>query len=170
TEPAKSLGIWQYDDAGKPMRAPDRPAYYVVESAYLQSGEDPSYGLDAASLPDRFGLIDQAIAGFQLMASPEIRFSNSSETGIILYMPALDRNAAIVGVATGSVTFGQLAHDAALASGAEDIAIAVSRDPSPSTAESNAGLSPRSNVRKFIFGGRTWTVTVPPAAPGPAEE
>jgi two-component sensor histidine kinase/CHASE1-domain containing sensor protein len=170
TEPAKSLGIWQYDDAGKPTRAPARPAYYVVESVYLRNGGELSLGLDIASLPDRRASIVQALAGFQLTSTPEIQFNNSADTGIVLYIPALDRNGEIVGVATGSVTFMQLARDAALASGAQGIDITVSRD-SPSTAADNAAAppAPRSNVRTFLFGGRTWTVTVPPATPGPAE-
>ncbi len=160
----KGLGIWQYNRAGKPERAPDRPVYFVREATNYLAGIAPPVGLDVASIPARAALINQSIASFDLVASGPITFDGSQESGVVLVIPAIDRAGAIVGVATGTITFSELATIAALASGARGVTIAVGVDTpgaAPAPGASLRGAEPAiANKRVFSFGGRTWTVTV----------
>ena len=164
TEPGKTLGIWQYDENGKPVRAPDRPVYYPVDSAYVIGGPEPSYGLDVASLPGRVDAIDKAISSFDLVIGKPILFTGSTQGGVVFYVPATDRTGAVVGVATGTLTFDELSTVAAQTSGAAGVKISVDVDePSDASAPGAAAEPATPNKRVFNFGDRTWTVTVPPA-------
>ena len=85
SEPAKTLGIWQAGADGKPVRAGDRPVYFVIESGYLPSGGEPAYGFDAASDPVRSKAIEQTIGEFQLVVSDAVTLLSSGEPGVVFY-------------------------------------------------------------------------------------
>ena len=169
-EEGKSLGIWQYGPDGKPQRAPDRPVYFVREAANAQAGTVPPTGFDVASVASRGALIRQSMSQSDLVASRPVGFDNNADEGVVLVVPTVDRTGSIVGVATGTITFQELATVAALASGAYGVRIAVDADAPPT--ESSAGASTGDvattapNKRVFNFGGETWTVTVPGSAGG----
>ena len=102
---------------------------------------------------------------FDLLVSRPFAIDNSTEEGVVLIVPAIDRAGSIVGVATGTISFAELATVAALASGAYGVKVAIDvRKPeaAPSsggtTGDANATIP---NERIFNFGGQTWTVTVP---------
>ena len=160
-----SLGIWQYGPDGKPERAPDRAAYFVREAANSQAGTAPAIGFDVASIASRAALIEKSMSTFDLLVSRPFAIDNSTEEGVVLIVPAIDRAGSIVGVATGTISFAELATVAALASGAYGVKVAIDvRKPeaAPSsggtTGDANATIP---NERIFNFGGQTWTVTVP---------
>ncbi len=171
SEEGRTLGIWQYGPDGKPERAPERPVYYVREAVNHLSGGSPPAGLDVASIAPRAALIKDAIATFDLLASRPVTFNDNSGEGVILIVPALDRSGSIVGVATATMTFSELATVAALASGARGVTIAVGVDEpgaAPSPGRPPGTVDPdHPNTRTFAFGGRTWTVSVPPTAGDP---
>ena len=107
---------------------------------------------------------------FDLLVSGPFAIDDSTEEGVVLIVPAIDRAGSIVGVATGTITFAELATVAALASGAHGVKVAIDvRKPgaAPSsggtTGDANAAIP---NKRIFNFGGRTWTVTVPTSTGG----
>ncbi len=166
TEPGKSLGIWRYDDAGKPVRAPEQPVYYVVESGYLLSGENPAYGLDVTSLPGRTEMIEQATRTFELVISQPLQFAGSADRGVIFYVPALDRSGSIVGVATGTLTFDELSKVAVLTSGAVGVRVEVDVDKPNQASPLSREAEASSIERIFNFGGRTWTVSLPVSSTG----
>ena len=166
TEPAATLGIWERDAAGEPVRAGVRPVYFVVESGFLADGAEPPYGLDAAAPPERAADIKEALQRFELVASRQIRFS-SGELGVLLYDPVLDRNGAVVGVATASLAFDQLVDTASRVSGVSGISISVA-EPLPSSElqkEDELTTGP-GNRRAFNLAGHSWTIAVAEALPG----
>lgn len=169
SEKDPSLGIWQYGPNGKPERAPDRPVYFVREASNHINGSEPAIGFDVASRPERAALIKQSMASFDLVVSRPVAFGGSSGDGVVLVIPAVDRSGSIVGVATGTITFGELATIATLASGAYGVEVTVGADkpgtaPSPGDPTKAGAANP--NKRIFDFGGRTWTVTVPSSTGG----
>ena len=158
---AGALGIWQPGPDGKPVRAPVKDSYFVVEASYLSGGETPNYGLDVSSLPGRIDAIQDAIRRFELTASDPVRFVGSVDDGVFLYAPAIDRSGSVVGVAAGSITLTELARVAERASGVDQIDVAAGAVVNPSSGGSDApALS--SNQRTFEFGQRRWIVTVTP--------
>jgi PAS domain S-box-containing protein len=163
TEPAKTLGIWQNGDDGEPVRAPDKPVHFVVESAYLLSGVMPSYGLDVTGLRSREAGILQAVQSRELVVSEPVNFVDTGAEGVLLYVSAEDRSGTVVGVAAGSITLSELAEVSARASGVDEVAIttpqqlAEGKDEPTDTA---SRVAP--NQRQFKFGGRLWSVTVSP--------
>lgn len=162
-DPAARLGIWQYDAGGNPVRAPERPVHFVVESGHLLTGNVPAFGFDIASLPDRRSAIDRAISDMRLVVGGPTRLLDTGVDGVVFYAPARDRSGSVIGIAAASLTFGELATIARLASGVSDIRIAMSDAPdgpaTPAAAAPPAGV----NQRTFEQGSRLWTVTVTPA-------
>lgn len=156
-----ALGIWQYDDNGKPRRAPDRPVYFVREAVNYTDGTPPSVGFDVASIAQRAGLINQSISKFDLVVSRPVSFRSGIGDGVMLIIPALDRAGSIVGVATATITFDELATVVARASGAYGLQIAVDGPGAAQNQPGRAAGPPPPNRRVFGFGGRTWTVTIP---------
>lgn len=158
--PGATLGIWEIDATGNPVRAPDRPFYYVVESGYRADGSAPAYGLDGATLAGQGDIITTALQRFELIASSELTFPFSHSRGIVLLDPVVDRNGEVVGVATASLTLPQLTETAQRVSGVEGVAIVVG---DPLTAKDLEGkgefVSADGDSRAFNLGGRSWTVT-----------
>ena len=166
TEPASTLGVWQNGADGKPVRAPDKPVHFAVESGYLLSGNQPSFGFDVTTLPGREEAILKAIEKRALVVSEPVGFIDTGVRGVLLFVPASDRSGNVVGVAAGSITLGELAGVAARASGVDRVEIAApwqlpeSKDePGPT----DDALAP--NQRQFEYGGRLWSVTVTPRPP-----
>ncbi len=161
SEPAKTLGIWQAGADGKPVRAGDRPVYFVIESGYLPSGGDPAYGFDAASDPVRSKAIEQTIGEFQLVVSDAVTLLSSGEPGVVFFVPALDSRGDVIGVATGSVTVEGLARFARRTSGIPSIALTIGTTEGPTASSSDPARSDAPpNEQSFEFGGQTWTVRV----------
>ena len=156
TEPGRTIGIWEYDKDQKPVRAPERPVYYVIESGFVRAGTEPSYALNIASLPGRGDSLVQASSAFDVVVSDRISFTNA-ESGLAFYGSTIDRSGEIAGVAAATVTFAELADVARRASGVVGINVDLSTTPSGGSAPS--GASP--NARSFAFGGKTWVVAVP---------
>lgn len=173
-EPQRTLGIWQYEGPDKPVRAPDRPVFYVVEASYLLSGRPPAIGLDVTSLPGRTGAIERAISEHGLTVSDPTRLLDTSEDGVLLYVPVHDRAGQVIGVAAASVTFSELGLVARHASGVRDISISVMPAvPSQARASADSEVAatappaetspPEADTRSFTFGDRTWLVTAVPS-------
>lgn len=168
TEPAKTLGIWETGPHGEPVRAPERPVYFVLEAAYLPGGGEPAYGFDAASDPVRHRAIERTIDNFQLVVSDVVTLQSADEPGVVFYVPALDRSGNVIGVATGSVTVEGLARFARLTSGIPTISVTIGSSNSPDATSSDPTPADREpNEQSFAFGGQTWTVRVA-AAPSTA--
>jgi two-component sensor histidine kinase len=155
TEPGRTIGIWEYDKDQKPVRAPERPVYYVIESGFVRAGTEPSYALNIASLPGRGDSLVQASSAFDVVVSDRISFTNA-ESGLAFYGSTIDRSGEIAGVAAATVTFAELADVARRASGVAGINVDLGIAPAD-------GSAPRSppNARSFAFGGKTWVVAVP---------
>src|SRR5690606_21225874 len=91
---------------------------------------------------------------------------------VFLMVPALDRNGSVSGLATGTITFDELSYVAALASGARGVRISVEPEAPKATPPADGddvGAIAEPDVPNedvFDFGGRTWTVAVPPDAGG----
>ena len=169
TQPAATLGIWQYGPSRKPIRAAERPVYYVVESGFVADGSEPTYGLDIAADPALAKSIEDALERFELIATDVVTFPVSGERGILLDDPVLDRNGAAVGVATASLTLEQLSRTASLVSGVSGISISVGDPVPPSQLKKEDELaSPDPDSRAFNLGGRSWTVTVASVATEPS--
>ena len=170
SEEGGALGIWQYNRTGKAERAPDRPVYFVREATHNLGRAAAPLGFDVASVQPRAALINQSIASFDLAVSGSVAFGGSDGMGVVLVIPAIDRTGSIVGVATGTITFSELAAIAALASGARGVTVAVGVDKpgaAASPGENGGPVNPAfPNKRIFAFGGRTWTVAVPISAGG----
>ncbi len=171
TEPAKTLGIWENGPDGRPVRAGDRPAYYVVESAFVPgAGGSNPIGLDSGSLDDRADVIRRALDRFQLAITGEVNLVAVGGRGIVLFDPVVDRQSRLIGVATASVTHADLVRTAAQTSGVSDFAIEVGGPgtapaPAPDTAattsaDANGGAAAANTSRIFAFADRLVTVTV----------
>ncbi len=161
TEPAAMLGIWQYGASGKPERAGTHDVYFVVESGFLSDGSEPGYGLDVAADPARAHDIDKALERFELVASDVFKFRSTGEEGLLLYDPVLDRNGAVVGVATATLTLDQLVAVAELVSGVDGIKIKVGDPVSTNDLQKENELaSPDPDSRAFNLGDHSWTVGV----------
>ena len=166
TEPARTLGIWQYGDNGEPISAPEKPFYFVIESGYLLSGDEPSYGLDVSSLPGRIAAIGRASQGGELVATQAIEFLNTDTQGVLLYVPIQDQSGVEIGVAAGSVALQDLSNIARLASGVADVEISLVGDGAVVAAAENAGEEAAPlDQRSFKFGDQTWSVIVTPMLP-----
>ncbi len=164
SSPARELGIWEFDKDRKPVRAPERPTYFVVEAAYLLSGQEPTYGLDVAALPARADAIEDAIQQRELVASEPVDFVDTRTQGILLYVPTRDRAGQITGIVAGSITFQDLTTIAERASGIAEVNIVESgkaTGSAPARAEPSASGAAQ---RTFEFGHRNWTVVISPAA------
>jgi PAS domain S-box-containing protein len=162
-EPAKTLGIWQYGEDSKPVRAPDKPRHFVVESGYLLNGNRPTFGLDVTGLPGREKAIARAIERRELIVSEPLKFVDTDVDGVLLYAPASDRSGSVVGVAAGSITLEELANVAARASGVERVEIATPlQTPGGKDEPAKTDLQVAPDQRQFEFGGRLWSVTVTP--------
>ncbi|MGH6925392.1 MAG: HWE histidine kinase domain-containing protein [Propylenella sp.] len=159
-EPAATLGIWERDAAGEPVRARDRPVYFIVESGFFADGTEPSFGLDVAASPERAADIKEALQRFELVASDVIPFPSGHGTGVLLYDPVLDRNGTVVGVATASLTFRELALTASRVSGVSGISISVGAPASTSELEKEDKLAADERSRAFNLGGHSWKVAV----------
>ncbi len=166
TEPAASLGVWERDSLGSPIRAAERRTYFVVESGYFSDEREPAYGLDVAADPARASDVKASLQQFELIASDQIWFDGDDQMGVLLHDPVLDRHGAVVGVATASLTFDQLVRTASRASGVAGISLSVN-DPAALTDEQHDRelVSPDGRTRVFNLGGRSWTVTVSNAPP-----
>lgn len=168
-EPAASLGIWQLSATREPERAGPRDVYFVVESGFLSDGSEPAYGFDVASDAARAAEIEVALQRFELVASNLIRFPRGEDEGVLLYDPVLDRNGAVVGVATATLTLRQLVAVAQLVSGVTGISIAVGEPVSPADLrKENELASPDPDTRAFNLAGRSWTVDVVGEATDPS--
>jgi PAS domain S-box-containing protein len=124
-EPGASLGIWENGPDNRPVRAADRPVYFVVESALLPGGADPPIGFDVGSLPDRADVVRRALDRFQLSISGEVALPQLGDSGIVLFDPVVDRTSRLIGVATASLTHADLVATAAQTSGVSDFALTV---------------------------------------------
>ncbi len=163
----RSLGIWQYGPDGKPERAPDRPFYFVREAANVQIGTVPPTGFDVASIASRAALIKDSMSTFDLVVSRPLTFDTGTDEGVALIVPVIDRAGSVVGVATGTIAFNELATVVALASGAYGVEVVDRPAVPPSAGRSNGGTGTTvPNERAFSFGGQAWTVTVPISAGG----
>jgi two-component sensor histidine kinase len=169
TEPARTLGIWQYNESGDPVRAPDKPIFFVVEAGYLLAGVQPEYGLDVTSLPDRGRAIAEANQVSWLSATTAVRLLDTDRPGVLLYMPVRDQSGVEIGIAAGSIALADLSNIARLASGvaAIDISIAALQTSDPGEG-GDEGIEAPLDRRSFDFGGQSWTVAVRPA-PLPAD-
>ena len=157
-EPAASLGIWDLDASGNPVRAPHHDFYYVVEAGYLSDESTPAYGLDAASLPGRGENIEKALESFELVSSNEVTFPLTDKRGVLMYDPVVDRSGNIVGVATASLTLDQLIQTAQRVSGVSNIAISIGDPVAADKLDKDQLASSDGVSRVFNLGGRSWTV------------
>ncbi len=161
-EPGASLGIWELDGSGQPVRAAKHSVYYVVEAGYRSDGTAPPYGLDAASLPGRSENINTALQHFELVSSDEITLPFDQKDGFVMYDPVLDRNGAVVGVATATLTLDQLIQTARRVSGVADISVTVGDPVSPDKLKDadDELASSGGDSRVFNLGERSWTVVI----------
>jgi two-component system CheB/CheR fusion protein len=165
TEPAATLGIWERDASSNPVRAEKRSNYFVVESGYVAGDSQPLYGLDIASDPERRAEIERALQRFELVASGEVRFPSGRGTGVLLYDPVLDRENSVLGVATATLTVDQLEQTASRVSGVIGISVDIGEAlPSSEAEQEDERASADGTRRTFSLGGRSWSVTVAPAA------
>lgn len=162
TEPARTLGIWQFDEKRERVTAPNKPVYFVVEAGYLLSGEQPAYGLDVTSLPGRAEAIAEASDKSRLIATKAVEFPDKRTPGVLLYAPVRDQSGTEIGVAAGSVTLSDLSNIARLASGVADIDILLAEPMASTASQGEPAATPRDR-RSFEFAGQDWTVVVTPA-------
>jgi two-component sensor histidine kinase/CHASE1-domain containing sensor protein len=166
TEPARTLGIWQYAENGEPISAPEKPTYFVIESGYQLGGEEPSYGLDVSSLPGRAPAITRASEGGELVATQSVELLNTDTQGVLLYVPIRDQSGSEIGVAGGSVALQDLSNIARLASGVADVDISIVEGRAVIGTDGNEEReSSDLDQRSFEFGDRTWSVVATPALP-----
>lgn len=161
--PGQRLGIWEFDKDRKPVRAADRPVYFVVEAAHFLTGQPPSYGLDVMALPARAESIEKAIAERDLVASVPVEFVDTQTRGILLYAPTRDRNGQITGIVGGSIPLHDLETIAERASGVPQVAIVEDRTSGPAGDSVTTAVPLDGDRRSFEFGHRNWTVVVAPA-------
>jgi PAS domain S-box-containing protein len=164
TEPGQTLGIWQYDEARQPVRAPDRAEYFVVEAAYLLSGQQPNFGLDVAAFPGRAETIERAVARRELVASPPVDFIDTKTKGILLYAPTRDRNGQVTGIVAGSISFQDLTTIAERASGLAKVSIIEEGFTGDEESDAAFPAGADSERREFDFGHRKWAVVIAPAS------
>lgn len=160
SEPAKRLGIWQRDENGEPVSAPQRPVYFVVEAGYLLNGARPAFGLDATSLPGRAEAIGEALEKSRLIATEAVELRDTGTPGVLFYVPVRDRSGWEIGIAAGSITLSDLSTIARLASGVAEVDISLTASPDAAAATNKQAPL---DQRTFEFAGRTWQVVVTPA-------
>jgi PAS domain S-box-containing protein len=171
-EPGARLGIWENDAQNRPVRSPDRPVYFVVESALLPGGAQPPVSFDVGSLADRADAIRRALDRFQLSISGEIELPQLGGKGIVLFDPVVDGASRLIGVATASLTHADLQRTAAQTSGVTAFTLRVgAAGTAPPVSSSSGGAAAPPAVeanpsagegiaRAFPFADRLITIAV----------
>ena len=163
TDPGDRLGIWQLDDAGKPVRAARRPVYYVVESAYLPglpADSEPDYGLDLAAVQGRADAIQRATTLYQTTTTAALTFRQGDQSGVFIFDPAVDRSGHPIGLAAVAVTLDQLIAAGESASGVSGINLLVGADNASAPQSATAVAAPAPDTRQFTFDDHVWTMKI----------
>jgi PAS domain S-box-containing protein len=161
TGAAATLGIWEFDSAGTPARAGERPFYFVIESGFIPDGREPSYGLDIASFPERRENIESALQKSDLTVSDETTLLGNDGRGAVLYDPVLDRDGDVLGVAAATLTIDQLERTASRVSGVAGVYVSIGDPVATGDTQDESEFSiTRGGRRAFSLGGRQWTVSV----------